>query len=647
MNNTDEFDATQRVHLDAQGHPAPHPQGLGRPTPPRPTPSRRAAERRRRHRVILIALCIAAVVVLAGIIAIFSMVFGSSEEDDGLILNNVFAAGVNLGGMTPEQAKQTLHAQTDGTYEQLDMTISILDSTVVLSPAQTGAKLDVDAVVDAAYQYGRSGSRTEQQRIRAQASNSSYTVSILPYLNLDTDYIKNAIAALGSQYSTLLKQTTYSLEGTAPDLNMADKDTSIAYQTLTVKIGTAEYGLNTDDLYDQIMDAYEINIFHVTANCPMVAPDVLDYEAVYAYAGCVAPVNAEFDPDTYEVTDEIYGYGFTIDELQAAVEAASYGDTVTVELHFIEPDILKEFYNEIFQDTLASFATELPEDENWVTNLKLAAQLLNGTIIKADETFSFNDLIGKPTTKRGFKSAGEYLGRSYQEFVGAGLSQAASTLYYCALAADLDIVEHNSHSYVTSYIQAGFDAAVYYGTMDLQFVNDTGNAIRIDCSVSGNELRISIMGTDSRDYTVELSYKVTETYRPQTVLNTMLEGNAGGYTEGTVLSEGIEGCTVETYVVRYSKDTGRKLTEVKIAETYYAKRDRVVVTIYQPPVVEPDPGPTDPTDPTDPSDPTDPTEPSDPTIPTDPTDPTEPEPTEPDNGTQGSSESTENTEGNT
>ena len=627
MNNQESFEATQRVNLDPGERPA---------TParrPRPTPSARAAKKKRQQRIILISLIAVALILLIAIVSVVISLVNRATEDDGLIHKGVNAAGVDLSGMTPEQAKQALHAYTDPTYTQLNMVVSVLDTTVTLSPADTGAKLDVDAVVEEAYNYGRTGSKLDQELAQLQAQNSGYTISILPYLNLDTEYIQSVVDNLGVQYSTTLKESTYSLEGTRPSMTQEYYDTVQVYQTLTIQMGTPEYGLNTDALLEQILDAYEINLFEVTAQCTITTPAALDFDQIMIDAGCVDPINAEFNVDTYEVTPEVYGYGFTMEQLRDAVEKATYGETVVLELCFLEPDILSDFYSEdMFQDTLAVFSTELSSNKNWNTNMQLVCDLLNGTIIKAGEEFSFNSIVGEPTSKRGFQYAPVYLGKSYQNLIGGGLCQVASTLYCSALSADLEILERHSHSYATEFIQAGFDAEIYYGSLDLRFRNNTENAIRIDAEIAGGTLKIVIIGTDTKSYTVDLSYSIDQTYEPGTVTNTMVQNNAGGYQAGDVLAEGITGYSISTYITRTDKTDPMLYETALIGESYYAKRDKVVVDIYEEPTeppTEPSTAPTEPsTAPTEPS--TAPTEPS--TAPTEPsTAPTEPStaPTEP------------------
>lgn len=579
-------DATQRVWVDSDGRPTPAPVHRSAPAnraqnpgaSPQRSPSgnnrsRRDNERKKqRERIAIITLCsIAAVLLIAVIVVVATMLFPSSS-DDGIIRNNVYAAGVNLGGMNKAQAADALHKAADNTYPHLDMTVQVLNTELKLSPADTGAKLDVDAVVEAALEYSRSNKN----------QNSTYAISVVDYLNLDTDYIQGALAELGKKYSTTLKQSTFEITGTRPPEGATGKDvdTTAVYQTLSVYVGTAEYSLNLNELYQQILDTYDSNLFNVTAICSVIAPDPLDYEALYAQY-CYDPVNAVFNEENFSlISPEIYGYGFTVAQLKEAVESAEYGSTVTIPLCYLKPDIDQYFYaNDVYQDILATYETLLPDDSAWNANLKKVCDILNGTVIRAGEEFSFNKVVGEPSVKDGYQSAYVYIGRSYQKIVGGGISQAASTLYSCALMADLEILERTNHSYAPTFIDAGLDAEVYYGVSDLRFKNTTEKPIRIDAVIEENALKISLVGTDSKTYTVEITYEVTSTKNPDTVYTTMLENNPGGYKEGDILFAGIEGCKVSVYKCKYAKESGDALSEDLISESYYAVHDKVVVRI--------------------------------------------------------------------
>ena len=543
-----------------------------------------------------------AAVLLIAIIAAGAIMF-SSTEDDGLILNNVYAAGVNLGGKTPEEAKKLLKEAVGNTYSKLDMEVEVHDSRVSLSPADTGAKLDIDAVVEAAYNYGRTGSRAERQKAKNQSLTSSHVISVIPYLNLDTDYIQDAVDDLGNKYSSTLSQPKYHVTGKQPDLNIdpSQIDFETAHQKLTIIVGTPEYSLHTGKLYEQILEAYNTNLFEVIGQISVRAPEKLNLDAVYQEL-CIPPVDAVLDEFTYEVTAEKYGYGFNLEEARSLLEGAAFGETLEIPMRYLAPDLTEEELTDgLFETILAIHKTPLPAEKEITINIKLACRAIKGQrgglILKAGEEFSFNKIIGMPLETDGYKPASVYVGTAVQEVVGGGISQVASTLYYCALMADLEILERNSHSYAPNFIETGLDADVLYPEKDLVFKNTTGRPIRIEADVTDDgQMEIRIWGTANKDYFVDIIYETVETYEPEILINTMIPDNPDGYLAGDILVQPITGydvCTYKTY--RY---TDPEIQPVKklIAKTHYDKLDKVVIEIE-------DPATSDPTDPVDPSQP--------------------------------------------
>lgn len=599
-------DTTQRVRLDHAGHIS---QSKGTASTGSAANSVRRnvdaqrkaaiARKKRNRRIAVIAAISAAAFLLIAVIVICSMFFIPSPTDNGLILNNVFVAGVNLGNMTVEQATAAVHAATDNTYTQLNMVVQVLDTTIELSPQYTHASLDVEAAVAAAYDYGRTGTRAEQKKAQNQANSSGYTVSIIPYLNLNTDYLQAAVDGLGAKYSTTKTDSTYEVVGVRPSMTQDEYDTSVAHQTLVIQIGTAEYGLNTSKLYQQILDAYNINLFQVVGECSMVAPDALDCATIYSQF-CVEPVNAYYDESAARVVPEEYGYGFLLEDLITAVNNAAYGEEIEIPLTFIQPSITSEFYAEIYRDELATFTTDLSADPSWNTNVQLACSKLNEQIINSGEEFSFNNLLGTLSESKGYVPANVFVGKSYTELRGGGVCQVASTLYNCALLADLDILERHAHSYIPNFVTAGCDAEVLYGSLDLRFKNNTEYPIRIEASIENGKLTIKLIGTDNKDYTVLMGYKITNTVEPQTVYSTMQADNPSQRKDGDILSEGITGYTIALYKYTYNKATGQLISEDLISEVVYAKRDRVVVKIgstQQAPSEDPTEPPENPTEP--------------------------------------------------
>ncbi len=565
-------DATQRVPVSGtDGKPA-TPAGRT-PRPSRPAPSRKAARKRRANRVLIITLCVIVLLLILAAVLIHNFT-KKPVEDDGRIHNNVYAAGVNLSGMTPEDAKMALQAATDYTYTQLDMTITVLDQEIRLSPSKTGAHLDVDAVVQAAYDYGRTS-----------GSSASNYISILPYLNLNTAYISSVVDKLGETYSSIRTEPTYRLEGDRPNMNVGihNVDTTYVHQTLIITMGTPEYGLNTEKLYNQIMDAYESNIFSVQAECSVDTPGTLNIDDIYADCNCIEPVDAILNDETFEVTSEIYGYGFDIDAARAKLENAGYGEVIEIGLTFIEPNITTELLaGDLFKDVLAEYVVGYDKDSDVLTNLKLVCAAIDGKLIKSGEKFSFNTIVGQTSKLKGYTIADSGAYALNDGTYGGGVSLISSAIYYCAVYADMEITERAGHIYVSDYIIPGLDADVSYGVQDLIFTNTSTRPIRINAKVSSKGVvTISFEGTLSEEYTVKVTARKTKTLNPTTLIQQMMAGNAAGYENGTVLIAPITGYEYSVYRT-YRNNTTQKSEEKLVANTTYQKRNAVVVNLVEP-----------------------------------------------------------------
>ena len=139
--NNEVSDATQRVWVDATGRPTGAPSRRNAPsTPPQRRPQRNNNRKRRQNRITLIALLSLAAVLLITAVTVVVMMLLPSSSDNGRISKNVYAAGVNIGGMDKEQAIKALRDATDDTYTVLDMTVQVLDTEIILSPQETDAR---------------------------------------------------------------------------------------------------------------------------------------------------------------------------------------------------------------------------------------------------------------------------------------------------------------------------------------------------------------------------------------------------------------------------------------------------------------------------------------------------------------------------
>ena len=546
----------------------------------------KAAPAKRKKKTGAIIAAIVSVVLLIGI-GTGVWFYLNATKDDGLIYSNVYTAGINLGGMTPEQAKSAIRRVTDTTYTQQALTVKLPDTTLVFRPEDTGARLDVDRLVDAAYAYGREGSRWQRTQAKAAASLTSYTLQLLDYLTLDTGYISDVLQQQADAALSHLTQTTVSVTGEVPELNRtlaeAESDDSVVHMRMTITLGTPEQSLDTAVLYDAILKAYADNDFTTIAAAYQVTqPDALDLEALFEQY-CVEPVDAILDEETYSVTPEVLGYGFDPEELQAQLEEAEPGQELVISFGFIEPAITMESLEDyMFQDVLASYSSNHVYNPPRTNNLVLACKAIDGTILRPGEEFSFNKTVGERTAEKGYQAAGVYSGGATVNELGGGVCQVASTIYYCALYADLEITQRSEHMFMVDYVPPGMDATVYWGSLDFRFRNNTDYPIRIDASCHDGAVHITLNGTDDRDYYVKMTYD-TVAYQPSSVkYKVYAPGNAEGYYDGQVIQTAYDGYTIKTYRNKYSKATNELISSELEATSVFNRRDRLICIIGDP-----------------------------------------------------------------
>lgn len=160
----------------------------------------------------------------------------------------------------------------------------------------------------------------------------------------------------------------------------------------------------------------------------------------------------------------------TLDDMIENIDMKTNVEEVPIEKEIV--------YDEI---EISSFTSTLYDnEENRVFNITKACQILNGVTINPGEEFSFCNTIGPMGEENGFLKATGFdsQGKLIQVSAG-GMCQVSSTLYNVALLANLEITERHPHSRRVYYVPADKDATVYYGSLDLKFINNTQDILKI------------------------------------------------------------------------------------------------------------------------------------------------------------------------
>ncbi len=510
----------------------------------------------------LVAICIVAAVLLLCAAAAGIICFGS-WFDSYLTMGNVTIAGVDVSGMTKQQAKEAVLIAIDGTYTQTPMEVQVLDTIVTLRPEDTAIAPNMNAAVNAAFRRRASG-----------------VFDLYPYLNMDEAVIQQALDTLTTAFNSNLQQTVYAVEGEKPE-----NEANTTGMWLKITLGVPGYGLDAQELYEQVRAAYNGNTFHAEASCTVVEPEQPDLQALFDQH-CTAPIDAVMDPKTFDVTPDVSGYGFNMEQAATALAGASYGETLTLPFQTLEASVTEEaLAATLFCDVLGSCKTPYSGSDNNSrnTNLRLACEAIDGVVIYPGETFTYNHTLGERTAERGYKPAPSYdqNGRTVDTY-GGGICQVSTNLYYCTLLADLEIVERWHHGYVPAYITWGMDASVSWNSGDFRFKNNTNYPIRIEAYRADGNVFVQLLGTDEKDYYVKMESVTLSTKKYETVYEEHSPDNKYGYQDGQELVSPYTGYKVNAYKCKYSKETDELISRELESVNNYSKRDRLLVKIVDP-----------------------------------------------------------------
>ena len=240
-------------------------------------------------------------------------------------------------------------------------------------------------------------------------------------------------------------------------------------------------------------------------------PNEIDLDAVYNEIH-KEPVNAYYSQNPYVVHPSENGMDFSITLDEAKNMLKEEKDEYVVPLKVLYPSVTTNMIGtEAFPDLLSEFSTKYAaSNKNRTTNLILASNKINGTVLMPGETFSYNKVVGARTIQAGYKEAPIYVSGKVEDGIGGGICQITTTLYNAVVYANLDIVERSNHQFVPSYAGPSRDATVVYGAIDFKFKNNRDYPIKITCSVSGGIANFKIWGLKSdNDYEVQISSRTT------------------------------------------------------------------------------------------------------------------------------------------
>ncbi|NMB25937.1 MAG: hypothetical protein GX986_10445 [Firmicutes bacterium] len=236
----------------------------------------------------------------------------------------------------------------------------------------------------------------------------------------------------------------------------------------------------------------------------------------------VPPIDASIritSDDQVEIIPGSLGQKVELNQLVNEVITAStrQGDrTVTVIPQIVMPDFSTEdAYALQIRRPIAQFATIFdPKDGNRVGNIRLAAQELDGVLLRSGEIFSFNQWVGPRVDSEGYKAAPVIFDGQLLPGIGGGVCQVSTTLYNAVLLAGLDVITRSPHSLPIGYVPLGRDAAVAYDYLDLVFRNNSPYGLILSTRVEHDRLIIKVFSDAPLERSIELDSNIVRVLEP-------------------------------------------------------------------------------------------------------------------------------------
>lgn len=411
------------------------------------------------------------------------------------IVKGVSILGIDISGLSKEEATEKIN---NTILENIPSEIKLKhnDYETSIDTNSLEISIDVPSAINSAYNIGRSGNILQDDWTILTTMFSN--VNIEPVFNINEEQLKTALNDISTKLPDAVIQSSYYIEDSNLILTKGKPGNVVNVEEMSNYIINEIKSLSLKDKTLEIITQEE-------------NPSELDIDAIHSEIYKEAS-NAYYTQNPYAVYPSENGLDFAIsvDEAKALLQAEQ--EEYTIPLKTLYPEVTTNMIGtEAFPDLLSTFKTTYStRDRDRTTNLTLAANKINGTVVMPGETFSYNTVVGERTIAAGYKEAPIYVSGEVVDGLGGGICQITSTLYNAVVYANLEIVERSNHQFVPSYVSASRDATVVYGSIDFKFKNNRDYPIKLVCSVSNGVAKFDIYGLKTADdYDVEISSRIT------------------------------------------------------------------------------------------------------------------------------------------
>ena len=402
------------------------------------------------------------------------------------IISNIFIQTYDVSNLTQEEAiKKINNIITSQIPEEL--TLKHNDYETSISTKELNIQFDTTNAVNNAYKVGRTGNLLQNDLtiLQTKFQKKQFTLN----LTLDIESLKKQLQDISGKLPDKVKESSYYIEGS----------------NLILTKGETGAVVDVDKTASEIIE--QIQNLNVKNNTIEIAteeksPSALDIDSIHSELYSEAK-DAYFTQNPYSIYPSENGVDFAISIDDAKAMLKEDKDEYSIPLKVLYPSVTTNMLGtEAFPNLLSQYSTSYStKNQKRTTNLRLAANKINGTVLMPGETFSYNKVVGERTIAAGYQEAPIYVSGKVVDGLGGGICQITTTLYNAVVYANLEIVERSNHQFVPSYAPASRDATVVYGSIDFKFKNNRNYPIKILCSVQKGIANFQIYGLkNDNDY---------------------------------------------------------------------------------------------------------------------------------------------------
>lgn len=455
--------------------------------------------KKKKRKTIIFILAI----LLAIIVVVFSVIFALLNMNNVKITKGISVKNIDVSNLTLEEAKEKLENNLEKELIP-ELILKYNDEySISLEPEQIEFKYNIENTLNEAYNIGR----TDNILI----NNYTLLFTTLFGKEIDITYTYNEellstfIDDVNSKLPGLVVEPSYYIEDTKLIVEEGKDGIEVSKAKLKESILNSIEKRNLEDVakdnYSQI-----INIPTQKAKASSIDMDKI-YSEIHRQ-----PQDAYFELEPYKIYPDVDGVDLAISLEEAKKQITGEAQEYQFDLKITKATkTIKDLGTEAFPYLISSFSTRYDaSNTNRSTNLRIAAEKINGTVLLPGEVFSYNKTVGKRTVEEGYKDAKIYADGGVVDGLAGGICQISSTLYNAVLLANLEIVERRNHSFTTSYVAAGRDATVVWGAIDFQFKNSRNYPIKIEASVKNGVAEFKMHGMqEQQEYEISIIPKTT------------------------------------------------------------------------------------------------------------------------------------------